>query len=70
MSVQPSLFTDIMLTPRFARRFTGIEFAVVHAQPPSMFIIHKRERLSPDEGSRLVVIDAFKSVEYSVDCLH
>ncbi|KXN83608.1 Mediator of RNA polymerase II transcription subunit 6 [Leucoagaricus sp. SymC.cos] len=32
------------------RRFTGIEFALVHAQPPSFFIIHKRERLSPDEG--------------------
>ncbi|KAJ7169521.1 MED6-domain-containing protein [Mycena filopes] len=31
------------------RRFTGVEFAVVHAQPPSLFIIHKRERLSPDE---------------------
>jgi len=31
------------------KRFTGIEFAVVHAQPPSMFIIHKRERISPDE---------------------
>ncbi|KAJ7630597.1 MED6-domain-containing protein [Roridomyces roridus] len=31
------------------RRFTGVEFAVVHAQPPSMFVIHKRERLSPDE---------------------
>ncbi|KAF9817510.1 hypothetical protein IEO21_03361 [Rhodonia placenta] len=31
------------------KRFTGIEFAVVHAQPPSLFIIHKRERLSPDE---------------------
>ncbi|KAF9452556.1 MED6-domain-containing protein [Macrolepiota fuliginosa MF-IS2] len=31
------------------RRFTGIEFALVHAQPPSFFIIHKRERLSPDE---------------------
>jgi mediator of RNA polymerase II transcription subunit 6 len=33
------------------RRFTGIEFAVVHAQPPSMFVIHKRERISPDEGA-------------------
>ncbi|KAK7064532.1 MED6-domain-containing protein [Favolaschia claudopus] len=31
------------------RRFTGVEFAVVHSLPPSMFIIHKRERLSPDE---------------------
>ncbi|EPQ60988.1 MED6-domain-containing protein [Gloeophyllum trabeum ATCC 11539] len=30
------------------KRFTGIEFAVVHAQPPSLFIIHKRERLSPE----------------------
>ncbi|KAG6910576.1 hypothetical protein DXG01_009527 [Tephrocybe rancida] len=31
------------------KRFTGVEFAVVHAQPPDMFIIQKRERLSPDE---------------------
>ncbi|PPQ62782.1 hypothetical protein CVT24_000476 [Panaeolus cyanescens] len=31
------------------RRFTGVEFAVVHAQPPTFFIIQKRERLSPDE---------------------
>ena len=38
----------------FYRRFTGIEFAVVHAQPPSLFIIHKRERLSPDEGTWLI----------------
>lgn len=32
------------------RRFVGIEFAVVHAQPPTFFIIQKRERVSPDEG--------------------
>ncbi|TFY65926.1 hypothetical protein EVG20_g5165 [Dentipellis fragilis] len=32
------------------RRFTGVEFAVVHAEPPSFFIIHKRERISPDEA--------------------
>ncbi|TFK41313.1 MED6-domain-containing protein [Crucibulum laeve] len=31
------------------RRFTGVEFALVHAQPPSFFIIQKRERVSPDE---------------------
>jgi len=31
------------------KRFTGVEFAVVHAQPPSLFIIHKRERFSPEE---------------------
>ncbi|KAJ7919074.1 MED6-domain-containing protein [Mycena leptocephala] len=34
------------------RRFTGVEFAVVHAEPPSMFIIHKRERLSPTKQVR------------------
>lgn len=33
-----------------SRRFTGIEFTVVHAQPPTLFIIHKRERLSPDDS--------------------
>ncbi|QRW00226.1 mediator of RNA polymerase II transcription subunit [Ceratobasidium sp. AG-Ba] len=27
----------------------GIEYAVVHAEPPTLFIIHKRERLSPTE---------------------
>lgn len=39
-------------TPRspLPRRFTGIEFALAHASPPSLFIIHKRERLSPDQG--------------------
>ncbi|THH23110.1 hypothetical protein EUX98_g8069 [Antrodiella citrinella] len=31
------------------KRFTGIEFALVHSQPPSLFIIHKRNRVSPDE---------------------
>ncbi|KAF7310608.1 MED6-domain-containing protein [Mycena chlorophos] len=31
------------------KRFTGVEFAVVHAEPPSFFVIHKRERLSPEE---------------------
>ncbi|KAI0757299.1 MED6-domain-containing protein [Daedaleopsis nitida] len=37
------------------KRFTGIEFALVHAEPPSLFIIHKRERLSPDEVRPLAV---------------
>ncbi|KAH9004307.1 MED6-domain-containing protein [Lactarius hatsudake] len=31
------------------KRFTGVEFAVVHAEPPSLFIIHKRERISPED---------------------
>ncbi|KAF8898421.1 MED6 mediator sub complex component-domain-containing protein [Infundibulicybe gibba] len=37
------------------KRFTGVEFALVHAQAPSMFIIQKRERLSPDEVKPLAV---------------
>ncbi|TBU34961.1 MED6-domain-containing protein [Dichomitus squalens] len=37
------------------KRFTGIEFALVHAEAPSLFIIHKRERLSPDEVRPLAV---------------
>ncbi|KAF8168259.1 MED6 mediator sub complex component-domain-containing protein [Crassisporium funariophilum] len=31
------------------RRFIGVEFALVHSQPSSFFVIQKRERLSPDE---------------------
>ncbi|EMD41624.1 hypothetical protein CERSUDRAFT_110195 [Gelatoporia subvermispora B] len=37
------------------KRFTGVEFAVVHSEPPNFFIIHKRERLSPDEVRPLAV---------------
>ncbi|TDL28788.1 MED6-domain-containing protein [Rickenella mellea] len=46
------------------KRFTGIEFAVVHAQPPSLFIIQKRERLSPEEGNLLSSYDLW--FEYSL----
>lgn len=31
------------------RRFTGIEFVIAHAQPPDLFILHKRRRTSPTE---------------------
>ncbi|KAF8489580.1 MED6 mediator sub complex component-domain-containing protein [Gautieria morchelliformis] len=31
------------------RRFTGVEFALVHDEAPTLFIIHKRDRISPDE---------------------
>ncbi|KAH7883846.1 MED6-domain-containing protein [Phlebopus sp. FC_14] len=41
--------TSILNESEELRRFTGIEFALVHAQPPSLFIIHKRDRLSPEE---------------------
>jgi MED6 mediator sub complex component len=32
-----------------SRRFTGLEYALVHAQPP-LFVIQRRDRLSPTEG--------------------
>ena len=32
------------------RRFMGVEFTVTHLDPPTFFIIQKRERPSPDEG--------------------
>ena len=35
------------------RPFTGVEFAVTHSEPPTVFIIQKRERLSPDEGTAI-----------------
>lgn len=31
------------------KNMKGIEYAVVHAEPPTLFVIHKRERLSPTE---------------------
>ncbi|KAF9568539.1 MED6-domain-containing protein [Agrocybe pediades] len=31
------------------KRFTGVEFAVVHVQAPTFFVIQKRERLSLEE---------------------
>lgn len=34
------------------RRFTGLEFALVHARPPC-FIVHKRLRRSPDRGTHV-----------------
>lgn len=33
------------------RRFTGLEYALVHARPPACFVIHKRWRRSPDQGT-------------------
>jgi mediator of RNA polymerase II transcription subunit 6 len=42
-----------------SRRFTGVEFAIVYAQPPSLFIIHKRERLSPDEGQYFILMSTW-----------
>lgn len=36
------------------KRFTGIEFALVTAQPPTLFVIHKQHRYSPDAVQPLV----------------
>ncbi|KAN0100853.1 MED6 mediator subfamily complex component domain containing protein [Tylopilus felleus] len=44
--------TPILNEAEELRRFTGIEFALAHVSPdspPSLFIIHKRERFSPDQ---------------------
>ncbi|KIK99765.1 hypothetical protein PAXRUDRAFT_822377 [Paxillus rubicundulus Ve08.2h10] len=46
------------------KRFTGVEFALAHAQPPALFIIHKRERLSPDEVRPLAAYFIIKSRIY------
>uniref|UniRef100_A0A8H7Y6E0 Mediator of RNA polymerase II transcription subunit 6 n=1 Tax=Psilocybe cubensis TaxID=181762 RepID=A0A8H7Y6E0_PSICU len=44
---------------KLPRRFVGIEFAVVHAEAPTFFIIQKRERLSPDEGILYTPLQGF-----------
>ncbi|KAF8527911.1 MED6-domain-containing protein [Hysterangium stoloniferum] len=31
------------------KRFTGVEFGLVYEEAPTLFVIHKRDRLSPDE---------------------
>ncbi|KAI1785479.1 MED6-domain-containing protein [Ganoderma leucocontextum] len=46
------------------KRFTGIEFALVHSEAPSLFIIHKREQLSPDEVRPLAVYFIFNNRIY------
>ncbi|KAF9073786.1 MED6-domain-containing protein [Rhodocollybia butyracea] len=46
------------------KRFTGVEFAVVHAQPPSFFVIHKRERISPEEVKPLAAFFIMNSRIY------
>jgi mediator of RNA polymerase II transcription subunit 6 len=47
-SYHPSLMC-LRIYP-WCRTMRGIEYAVVHAEPPTLFVVHKRERLSPTEG--------------------
>ncbi|GAA5967876.1 hypothetical protein JCM21900_003821 [Sporobolomyces salmonicolor] len=35
------------------KRFVGIEYVVAHAVPPNLWIIHKRNRTSPNEATVL-----------------
>ncbi|KAM0747270.1 MED6-domain-containing protein [Meredithblackwellia eburnea MCA 4105] len=37
------------------KKFVGSEYAVVHATPPNLFIIHKRDRVSPTEAETISV---------------
>ncbi|KAG8747984.1 Mediator of RNA polymerase II transcription subunit 6 [Ceratobasidium sp. 414] len=39
----------------------GIEYAVVHAEPPTLFVIHKRERVSPTEVRPLEAYYVYKN---------
>lgn len=46
------------------RRFTGLEYALVHAQPP-LFVIQRRDRLSPTEVRPTAVYFILNNVLYS-----
>ncbi|SHO76374.1 Similar to S.cerevisiae protein MED6 (Subunit of the RNA polymerase II mediator complex) [Malassezia sympodialis ATCC 42132] len=47
------------------RRFTGLEYALVHARPPGCFVVHKRWRRSPD------LVDAPLAAFYIIhDCVY
>ncbi|KAF8758850.1 MED6Hypothetical protein, partial [Rhizoctonia solani] len=43
------------------KNMKGIEYAVVHAEPPTLFIIHKRERLSPTETRPIEAYYVYKN---------
>ncbi|KAJ1310364.1 hypothetical protein OPQ81_007102 [Rhizoctonia solani] len=43
------------------KNMKGIEYAVVHAEPPTLFIIHKRERLSPTDTRPIEAYYVYKN---------
>ncbi|CAE6482290.1 unnamed protein product [Rhizoctonia solani] len=43
------------------KNMKGVEYAVVHAEPPTLFIIHKRERLSPTETRPIEAYYVYKN---------
>ncbi|KAK0565206.1 Mediator of RNA polymerase II transcription subunit 6 [Tilletia horrida] len=52
------------------KRFTGIEFVVVHAQPDALFVIHKRRRLSPTETIPLAAYYVLSGTIYQAPDMH
>ncbi|KAK4046519.1 Mediator of RNA polymerase II transcription subunit 6 [Microbotryomycetes sp. JL221] len=52
------------------RRFVGTEYAVVHAAPPSLFIIHKRDRKSPNEVTPIAAYYVLNDSVYQAPSLH
>ena len=37
------------------RSLKGVEYMLVRSEPPSLFIIHKQERLSEEEGEPMLI---------------
>ncbi|KAM0788642.1 hypothetical protein ACM66B_006112 [Microbotryomycetes sp. NB124-2] len=52
------------------RKFVGVEYAVVHAAPPSLFIIHKRDRVSPTEATPIAAYYVLNDSVYQGPSLH
>ncbi|KAK0537568.1 Mediator of RNA polymerase II transcription subunit 6 [Tilletia horrida] len=52
------------------KRFTGIEFVVVHAQPDALFVIHKRRRLSPAATIPLAAYYVLDGTIYQAPDMH
>jgi mediator of RNA polymerase II transcription subunit 6 len=50
MNMEPSKLEEEL------KRFVGVEYIVVHAKPPDLFVIHKRWRSSPTQTK---VLDCF-----------
>ncbi|KAL9934979.1 hypothetical protein V8E36_006055 [Tilletia maclaganii] len=52
------------------KRFTGIEFVVIHAQPDALFVIHKRRRTSPTETTPLAAYYVLSGTIYQAPDMH
>ncbi|GAA5876695.1 hypothetical protein JCM1840_000763 [Sporobolomyces johnsonii] len=52
------------------RRFVGIEYVVAHAAPPNLWIIHKRNRSSPNEATVLAAYHILNANVYQAPTLY